>query len=306
MTIEVSCPQCAKRYQVDDNFAGRKAKCKACGAQMTIPAPVVEEIETYSIEPLPSTPSLIDEWNTSQQDVASKPLPPLQRPTPEPPPRKTKQKNTKAAWQMPSFELDMSWRALRLVFALIAIGIGLLFCGYREWRLASHSKSTPQKMTLAQLVANGPGDNIYIDLSEFCLLPDNSVIESDGDDLENSLWSYVWIPAVPCDQNGQPVTQQIRVIVGTKNVSRAKRLGDFCQRTTLRGMVVNETDNIKSKAHQLLKESMPGVNVAACHFFREGESPASKDEQTAYLAGGSLALFAGIALVCFKLFSRYS
>lgn len=36
--ISVKCPSCPKTYNVDDKFAGKKAKCKECGAIMSIPA----------------------------------------------------------------------------------------------------------------------------------------------------------------------------------------------------------------------------------------------------------------------------
>jgi hypothetical protein len=38
MPIEVAC-QCGQRFQAEDRFAGRKAKCSACGELLTIPAP---------------------------------------------------------------------------------------------------------------------------------------------------------------------------------------------------------------------------------------------------------------------------
>ena len=37
MSIKVSCDGCGKTYQVDDRFAGKKAKCKACGQGMQVP-----------------------------------------------------------------------------------------------------------------------------------------------------------------------------------------------------------------------------------------------------------------------------
>ncbi|MBB3208754.1 uncharacterized protein (TIGR00266 family) [Rhodopirellula rubra] len=37
--IEIACPNCQKRYRLDDKFAGKKAKCKQCGAVLVIKAP---------------------------------------------------------------------------------------------------------------------------------------------------------------------------------------------------------------------------------------------------------------------------
>jgi hypothetical protein len=38
MSIQVSCAGCGKSYRVDDRFAGKRAKCKACGNEMLVPA----------------------------------------------------------------------------------------------------------------------------------------------------------------------------------------------------------------------------------------------------------------------------
>lgn len=39
MAIAFSCEQCRKRYEVDAALAGRRVKCKGCGASMTVPGP---------------------------------------------------------------------------------------------------------------------------------------------------------------------------------------------------------------------------------------------------------------------------
>src|SRR5438045_1662999 len=38
MPNSLGCPGCGKRYDVDDRLAGKRAKCKACGREMVIPA----------------------------------------------------------------------------------------------------------------------------------------------------------------------------------------------------------------------------------------------------------------------------
>jgi WD40 repeat protein len=39
MAISFSCDQCRKRYEVDDSLAGKRIKCKGCGATLSIPGP---------------------------------------------------------------------------------------------------------------------------------------------------------------------------------------------------------------------------------------------------------------------------
>ena len=37
--IEFHCPHCAKLFRIPDQYAGRVAKCKACGGSLTVPTP---------------------------------------------------------------------------------------------------------------------------------------------------------------------------------------------------------------------------------------------------------------------------
>lgn len=39
MTVSFACGRCGRKYEVDRGLAGKRAKCKECGALMTIPAP---------------------------------------------------------------------------------------------------------------------------------------------------------------------------------------------------------------------------------------------------------------------------
>jgi hypothetical protein len=45
MGLQVECQECGARYNVGENLAGKRAKCKKCGATMQIPAPAVEETD---------------------------------------------------------------------------------------------------------------------------------------------------------------------------------------------------------------------------------------------------------------------
>src|SRR4051794_9557409 len=38
MTIDFQCPDCGQPYQLGDHLAGQQARCKTCGAAITIPA----------------------------------------------------------------------------------------------------------------------------------------------------------------------------------------------------------------------------------------------------------------------------
>ncbi len=48
--IEFSCQSCQKQYRVNDELAGKSAKCKACGNVLQVPFPAAEpEVDEYGV-----------------------------------------------------------------------------------------------------------------------------------------------------------------------------------------------------------------------------------------------------------------
>ena len=164
-------------------------------------------------------------------------------------------------------------------------------------------------MALADLIAHGPGDNIYLDLSDIRLIPELAVIETEGLKVvpkEQWSWTYAWIPAVPLNQTGKPNVNQVRLIVGTKVCSNAAELMQFCQRTKVRGLIVNETDSLKSDERKLLNQGLPGVDVASCYLLRDNHHPTGRAVQVVMLGGGGLLLLAGLGLGGLLLRQKYA
>lgn len=56
MPISVTCDECFRDYSVPDRFAGRKVKCKGCGATMSVPDGVEVADEDVFDEAVPTTP----------------------------------------------------------------------------------------------------------------------------------------------------------------------------------------------------------------------------------------------------------
>ena len=44
MPILAVCPNCQQSYHVGEQFAGKKAKCQACGQPFTVPVPEVDPL----------------------------------------------------------------------------------------------------------------------------------------------------------------------------------------------------------------------------------------------------------------------
>ena len=57
----------------------------------------------------------------------------------------------------------------RLVWVGVILGVMLAGASLVEMRLALGASETPQRLTLAQLAANEPGDNAHVVLTDFAL-----------------------------------------------------------------------------------------------------------------------------------------
>lgn len=298
MSLNVSCPQCGKQYRVPDSVAGRRACCKACGGVMTIPA-ANADLETLSEMKSPTGFGLLDELPGSSEtaDSSTPPLDdggptlaPVQYPK-QRPVKKHKQTITHGG-------LDKgTWWTL----VLLSVGGVLLFIGQREWRLASLAGSIPQRMTLAELADRGPGNNIFIELSDVCLLPERAIICTVSHNFGPEQWEYVWIPATSRERPGFANAPPVKVIVGTNSCRDETQLDGFCQKTTLQGLIVNETDSLNKEERKLLNEGLPSVDVASCYLFRVGQKPASRTVQGFLLGGGLLVVLAGMVVGVFRL-----
>jgi hypothetical protein len=90
MKIPVTCASCGKRYEVDDAYAGKRGKCAACGARMTIPG----EEHSASSEPSELDAYQLDATHDGEDATFFTPATGSQSLEETPPRRQVKQKNS--------------------------------------------------------------------------------------------------------------------------------------------------------------------------------------------------------------------
>ena len=73
--IEFSCASCSKKYRVKDEFAGKSARCRECGAAMPIPAGSTAQPETDARAMASSRPAARAEQKRSRQPQQPTPAP---------------------------------------------------------------------------------------------------------------------------------------------------------------------------------------------------------------------------------------
>src|SRR5258706_4207304 len=78
MPIDTECAGCGKRYALPEKFAGRKARCKNCGAEMVIPqAQAVESPDVdYDAMAAMEGSGTVDESEPPVAAIAPPPPPP--------------------------------------------------------------------------------------------------------------------------------------------------------------------------------------------------------------------------------------
>src|SRR5207248_11720645 len=92
MLIDVTCRNCGSTYRVSEQFAGRQAQCKNCGAKIPVPATVPQRT------PIPTPQGLYIDQLTAIESTVKTANTPVYIPTlspdtvePSPAPRRRRQ-----------------------------------------------------------------------------------------------------------------------------------------------------------------------------------------------------------------------
>jgi hypothetical protein len=169
-----------------------------------------------------------------------------------------------------------------LVLGVIAIGYSLV-----EMRLALGASEKPQRLTLAQLAANGPGDNAHVVLTDFALCDGYVCLVkvgryerlTDGTDTKNRRWEGVFVPVVPLSpevqqQQGRGAAPaNVRVLLLSYTVHGEADLDRLGAQPEVRGMVINSIKSLDGKTESLLREMYPGTDFSTCLIFQEKRKP---------------------------------
>ena len=201
MAIVARC-ECGAERRVKDEAAGKRFKCKECGQPVTVPAkdePAEDEWDYDEYEDDAYSEDYGDD-EYADEEYADDEYAAAPKKTQKS--QSSKKSSGKKKKSSGGSGLKIGFNFNRINCAMAAIGVVLLFGGSQELRLSSSSKAEPQEITLAQLLQNGPADNLHLRLSEF-LLRDNMVYEQ----TQSGTWTKIWVPADPAeyDAEGKPI-----------------------------------------------------------------------------------------------------
>lgn len=315
MAVHFRCPNCQQKYSAPDDSAGKRIQCKKCGMEVIVPRGGAKPLGPAT-GPRPAAPSppaasaassgsglssLLDEALAEEAPAAApEPLAAGAAPQTFGPrfdldeePRARPRRRNKPGW-LGNFHIDN----ISITAAVIA-GV-CFFMMWREGKLASLARSEPQRLTVQELVAKGPGDNIHLELSGLRLMVEHCVVKTHEHGPNPKRWSLIWIPVLPAEQGAAPlfVAGQVRVIMQSSHCHTDQDLDDFERRTSFRGMIVNATNSLGSEEKKLLGQGLPGTDLSNCYIFQEGVGPKVWLAQLTGIAGVIAALVAVGA--CFR------
>ena len=201
----------------------------------------------------------------------------------------------------------------RVILALI--GVGLVYGGYQEFRVASGTTAAPRAVELEQLEAGRVPENNHLRIGEHLALYHELIYatkdrHSEDPFLQYSIYPIVSPrnPVVPAlaqlpdgegepDRNAeQPRLDHFKVLVLTKRYSKASDLPQMPRLCpNVEGLVINRIRALKGKETTLLREEFPGLDLNEVLILEDGREPASWAKSLGLLGGGAAALL--LALV---------
>lgn len=267
----VSCG-CGRKLRVRAENLGQSVRCPGCRTVFRAEAPQDELVDVIAVaeeKPRAVTPARPAPVAVRRDE----PDEPEERRQERPRRKKGRRRSSRGFLARLSGKLQGEFTT-RTLFVTVAVGIGLLICAFIEGRLSGVADATPQRLTLAQLAANGFGKNAHVIVSG--VMPcDNYVYRR-----KSGTWTAVYVPVVPAEVGqgafGPRINpQSIRVIVMSTHVGGPNELSRMFSTGEIHGTVVNSVSSLTKQERELLEESYPGADFRHCYLLQVGREPTS-------------------------------
>ena len=176
-----------------------------------------------------------------------------------------------------------------LVFLLLG-GVGCLVFGLVEYHVATKSKPEPQVLTCAELIANGPRDNLHVRVTDYQMRLDAFVVSDLG-----PRWEDAYIPLVPLGAG--PSSKAFRVILSTNEAHTESELVALKEQAQIQGMIINSIASLDLQTRRLLQDAYPQVDWGNCWILDHGRKPTQASHALATAAVGASLLAATVVLI---------
>jgi hypothetical protein len=318
MPTTITCG-CGRPLLVRDEHAGQQLRCPLCGRAFTAPAPNAVAAPAVPVGPPPETFDVLPDEKS--------PPPPSIRPYLRPP--APARKRGRRPWPHLLLGLIQDSLSHRFVYGIVwlvlVLGVMLIGASLLEMRLALAASETPQRLTLAQLAANGPGDNAHVVLTDFALCDGYVCLVKvgrferliTGTDPTTKRWEGVFVPLVPLTPEvrqrrarGEAVGRaaapaNMRVLLLSYTAHGVSDLDRLDAQPELGGTVVNAIKSLDRKTARLLRDLYPGTDFDNCLIFQENRRPTPPSRSLLFVfLGTCLMVGSGVLLLSAHLYRR--
>jgi hypothetical protein len=336
--MQVTC-QCGRMLRLDEQFAGKQVRCPLCKHVFVAPSAdtvlAMEEAQVpRGLDPHGETYGLGPGEELDERKPEPVRRPARRRPIRDeedeeeeeaPRPRRKRRRSFFDRHGPPG-----TWPITRFVDFVSAImvigGIVIIFHAIQNMRLASASSSQPQQLTLKQLIANGPGNNNHVIVTDFTPAANYVYRYQKGkyevvSNPETKRWTEVWVPLV-VETNAAPQPpgfnpggfvpggigprpSAVQVVVRLEGTHDKIGVDQWCNsKRQVQGMVVNLTESLDSKTEELLKEAYPATDFSRLLIIHEGRKPTTASTVLLEVCGGTVMIVLGGLWFMFRLVFR--
>lgn len=176
---------------------------------------------------------------------------------------------------------------------LAVIGVALLIAGRWERILASNACDVPREITCTDLIRNGPGDNLHVQLTKF-MVGDEFVLSKDGQSAlgpaaaRGGEWDLACRKAAREGERRPPLHGFKLLLM----LPRARRVESLTHETSVRGMLVQKIKPLHVEERARLSRSYPQAELSDVMILEVGRQPAGSWGYLIGYVGGALCLLA--------------
>lgn len=158
--------------------------------------------------------------------------------------------------------INVARTILKLIAAILfaIAGVVSILFAYSSSDSRIKAFHLPQTMTARELIANGPGENAFVRITDFRV---SSAIWVESEKTTYATrWHSAWIPIGP---SGEFTNSSYRILLKTKFVNNDSQLDDLSQREAIEGTVINAAFEFSEKEKKSFGRAFPSRAVDLEH-----------------------------------------
>ncbi|MEM6505741.1 MAG: hypothetical protein AAF711_09765 [Planctomycetota bacterium] len=199
----------------------------------------------------------------------------------------------------------------RFAIVLVVLGAILGLLGFQAYKLTAGGKAQPQTMTAAELIANGPGDNSHIVLTDFHVLTWQTLVASPPG--RSFSYEEVWAPVISTDDphmerirnksrfsiSPPSYREEVKLILYSRSIPSEVHLNSVSREDKIQGLVTSSVQTLGREELEKLQQEMT-IDRARVIIFEHNRRPLEPMIWMLMVGCGILLVLAGAGLFIMK------